>query len=659
MISKLRFSLIAVIMLVLLGFGFQNQAKGQIGLDGLFCPAVPNTTGWLETEIVGSGLIVPDFTGALIGTVESVGGDNVGGLDWHHVDFTSFYTPTPTNETGSQLVSWWTQKDGRNTYLQVTNSDGPITVHVRIHNEDCLEIRDFCDTYTSYDTHEYNFGDLFSNGGADIADANLQNVEGWVVVTAVEDCGSDNEQAYDHNYLSGQLIVHDDDDYLYGVNTYARQAVCFDEIDTITVNRVFDGSFQFEGLGWNEELPRTFIIQGSEISPEAPTPANHYDSPFMGFVVSSDDDDNGSNSTYDGGSFPNLADANLIEAGGLEAEVAILESDLFNVPVPPPGTDNTLSYNLQFYTGEDAIATCANYAAVLLIQDNGGGNGTVVDATCYQQDGNVGPGVIDSQVQQNKPCVQLADTDDDIAFGPFEFDGRTGFQIGETLSRNFNTGNFRIQVVTGLANGNNVLCDIQDLFTDQDTAALVNNFELLGDEEIEFNCDGELTGAFNAFLDVVRPDTLSAQFNLLPGSAGAGADVVHINFADSYGPPYRPIAAFSAVSVSIFDDVEVDQSCGDALVCFVRLGIDDALVMSENFNPATPTPTPTVTPSITPTPTPTITPITPTPSGNGGSSSCSIAASPVQLGTALANVLIPLVPVAFAFGVRAVRRRKK
>jgi len=31
MISKLRFSLIAVIMLVLLGFGFQNQATGQVG----------------------------------------------------------------------------------------------------------------------------------------------------------------------------------------------------------------------------------------------------------------------------------------------------------------------------------------------------------------------------------------------------------------------------------------------------------------------------------------------------------------------------------------------------------------------------------------------------------------------------------------------------
>jgi hypothetical protein len=90
--------------------------------------------------------------------------------------------------------------------------------------------------------------------------------------------------------------------------------------------------------------------------------------------------------------------------------------------------------------------------------------------------------------------------------------------------------------------------------------------------------------------------------------------------------------------------------------CFVRLGIDDSIVLSEDFTPPTLTPTtgPPTTPPIT---FPPVT--TPPPTNNGGSSSCAIAGNPVQLGTALANVLIPLVPVAFAFGVRAVRRRKK
>lgn len=246
MISKLRFSLIAVVMLVLLGFGFQDQARGQVGAGGLFCPAIPNTTGYLEAEIVGPGAVAPDFTGALIGTVESVGGDNVAGLDWQHVDQTSMYTPTPTNEVGAQLVSWWTQKNGRNTYLQVTNTAfEDISVHVRIHNENCNEIRDFCDTFTANDTHEYNLGDLFANNGADIGDANLQGVEGWLVVTAVDDCGLDSEVAYDWNYLAGQLIVVDSDDYVYGVNTYARQAVCFDDTETFNVNKVENGLFLF------------------------------------------------------------------------------------------------------------------------------------------------------------------------------------------------------------------------------------------------------------------------------------------------------------------------------------------------------------------------------------------------------------------------------
>jgi hypothetical protein len=100
-------------------------------------------------------------------------------------------------------------------------------------------------------------------------------------------------------------------------------------------------------------------------------------------------------------------------------------------------------------------------------------------------------------------------------------------------------------------------------------------------------------------------------------------------------------------------------------------------VEGERFVPPTPTPVPTPSPSPTPavtptptvtiapiTPTPTIAPITPTPTGTGGpfggGGSChSVAgAAPVQLGTAMANILIPLVP-ALAIGFRSIRRRKK
>ncbi|GJM16963.1 MAG: hypothetical protein DHS20C13_22900 [Thermodesulfobacteriota bacterium] len=646
MISKLRFSLIAVIMLVLLGFGFQNQAKGQIGLDGLFCPAVPNTTGWLETEIVGSGLIVPDFTGALIGTVESVGGDNVGGLDWHHVDFTSFATPTPTNETGSQLVSWWTLKDTRNTYLQVTNSDSnSVTIHVRIHNEDCVEIRDFCDTYTPNDTHEYNFSDLVTNQGASVNIPGAGNVEGWVVATAVEDCGTDSEQAIEHNSLSGQLIVHDSDDYLYGVNTYARQAVCFDIITPIEINLVENGSFE------SGALPPWFITQGNAgvidengISPSVEPP----DGDFQAFLASSDIAPSGA---YQGIFIFENATNMLIQTGNVETNVSVIQSNIFVTD-----SSNTATYDLSFLAPADTfIFGCDNYAAALLYDVNVI-PAAVVDAECYS---NTGAGSI-ATTSGNVSCTVASDDNIAYSISPFAFDGGRSNYFAGSLSIP-NAGSYAIQFVTGnVIDG--FLCETAGVIFNGTNGALVDDVEVLDTIDEFDNCDGTLTGAVNAMLDVVRPDTLAAQFNILPGNASAGADVVHINFADDYGDdglgPYRPIAAFSAVSVAIFDDFEQELSCGDALVCFVRLGVDDALVNSDDFSPVTPTPTPTITPSITPTAPPTLIP-TPTPGGGGGSSSCSIAASPVQLGTALANVLIPLVPVAFAFGVRAVRRRKK
>ncbi len=323
MISKLRFSLIAVIMLVLVGFGFQNQAQGQVGLNGLFCPAVPDTTGWLMTERVGTGLVGPDFSAGLLGTVENSGFDAVGGLDWQQVDnptMTIFGTQNPTNETGSQLVSWWTQKNGRNTYLQVTNASGSdVTLHVRVHNEECAEIRDWCDDYTGYDTHEYNFSDLFANDGANIADGNLQGVEGWLVVTAVKDCGTPDELPRDFNYLSGQLIVHDSDDYLYGTNTYARQAICFDTAFPVEVNRVRNGSFQDGAAFWSQQLPFAQLTTGFEIDPGVFPPPNPYNSGNMAFVISNAQGGTSSDSQYDGGSFTSIPNINFTNVANIPA----------------------------------------------------------------------------------------------------------------------------------------------------------------------------------------------------------------------------------------------------------------------------------------------------------------------------------------------------
>lgn len=656
MISKLRFSMIAIIMLVLLGFGFQNQAKGQV--EGVLCPAVPYPIGWLESEITGYGAVAPDFSGALLGTVETAApGVAIGGLDWHHVDFTSRITPTPTNETGSQLVSWWTQHDGRNTYLQVTNSaSSSQDVHVIIYDADCNEVRNFCDSYTPWDTHEYNFGDLFRNTGTAVSDANLQGKEGWLTVTPVKDCGTDNEFAQPHNYFSGQLIVLDSDDYLYGVNTYARQAVCFDTSEIEIVNLIVNGSFESGelGPGWSDEQGNNGVITDTGISPSVDPP----DGDFMAYLASSS---RATSLTYQGGSYGALATNQLINTGLNESNVSVIESNTFN-----PNSSNTATYLLSFLAPSDSIVEgCDNYAAVLLINAT---DVTIQDADCYSNSGNGSVSTVSG------PAGCQAVSDDNVAYSisPFEFAGGRSSFIAGSLSIPNDGDNYVVQVVTGQVidpEAGGACVSSEEPFV-ADTGALVDDFEVLQEEQIDILCEDMLTGAFNAYLDEVRPTTLAAQFNILPGNDIAGADVVYINFADSYGPPYRPVPAFSTYALSIFDEFEVEESCTTYEFCFARLGIDDALIPSDDFSPATPTPSPTPTPTDTPTPTPTPTATptstptlgptaTPTGGGGGGSGSCSIAASPVQLGTALANVLIPLVPVAFAFGVRAVRRRKK
>ena len=240
MISKLRFSLIAVILLVLLGFGLQNQAKGEVGGDDQFCPFIENTIGWMETDITPLKP-APNVSVALIGTIEAPG---IAGMDWQHVDFTNVIQPTPTNETGAQIITWWTQKGSRNTFLQVTNAlPGFVTVHVRLEDESCNEIRDFCDFYTPGDTHVYDFGDLVTNDGETPDEGVLQGHEGLLTVTAVDDCPTP-DQAFEYNGLVGTVQITDTGIDNYGYNAYHRWAVCFDVDTPVDVNLIDNGSFQ-------------------------------------------------------------------------------------------------------------------------------------------------------------------------------------------------------------------------------------------------------------------------------------------------------------------------------------------------------------------------------------------------------------------------------
>ncbi len=645
----IRYSLTAIMVLVLMGLVYIPQAQAQIGTDNLFCPAVPNDTGWLEVQIPNPAQA--DFTAGLIGTVEGFAGSAVGGLDWMHNNdtFDPFFpnfnaNPTPTTDSGSQLVTWWTQADSRNTSVQVTNTNvfSGINVHVRILDANCVEIRNFCDTYTPGDTHVYDLGNLVSNAGAPIADENLQGKEGILVVTSVNGCPNP-DQAIEHDYLTGQTVIVDSQDYMYGVNMYARQAFCDEAGD---INLVLNGSFQ------TGDLTEWFIEQGSTVAPEAgvinstgispnvavppatpPDPAND----FMAFVASGA---NFPNTFYDGGSFGNLADFFLISGGPFgsgNTNVTILESAQFTTTA-----SNTLTYDYSLLSADDD--DCDPALAVLLINIPPAPSlPAIVAGQCYIDPFNSGTTATLNLTAGTVPCQTIPTNDTVYTISPFVFDGGNSSFNPDTIGP-FPAGDYVIQVVSvqdfGIAAG----C----LDTGDDTGALVDNFRVIE----ALVCDGTLDGV-NSFLDIVDPTILAGQFNVQTGAAGG--DVALISFIDDYGPPYRAVAAATDTAVGIWDDTEDFSSCGDVPVCFLRLGVDEAVVASQDFV-VSPTLGPTLPPTTPPTLGPTSTPTNP-PSGSG-SGSCAIAASPVELGSGLANVLIPLIPVAFVFGVRRLRRKK-
>ncbi len=653
----IRKSFTTIMLLVLVGLVFMPQAQAQIGTDNLLCPSVPNEVGWVEIQVPNPAQA--DFTAGLVGTVENFGGAAVGGLDWMHnndfFDFGFFFffgaNPTPTTDSGSQLVTWWTQANGRNTSVQVTNSSvfvgGP--VHVRILDANCVEIRNFCDFYTPGDTHVYDLGNLVDNGGAAIPDDNLQGKEGIFLVTAVDGCPNP-DNAVEADFLTGQTVIVDPNDYMYGVNMYARQAFC-DEAGERNV--ITNGSFQSGSFFLTAGpiiLPVWFVTQGSSsavidptgISPNVaappaspPDPAND----FYAYVASTPN----VTGTYSGGSFGTLATTNLFNSFAPESSTTILESLPFTTTA-----SNTLTFDFSILSpSNDPANDCDAALAVILIDTS---VPVMIGAQCYfdpVQAVNGGAPSSINRITSGGATVgtvgcQAIPTDDTVyTITPFTFfGGRSSFNndaIGIPSA-----GTYAIQVVS-----------MQDEDCpnelEQDSGILADNFRVI--EPII--CDGVLDGV-NSFLDVVDPTILSGQFNVQTGSAGG--DAVVISFIDDYGPPYRALAAATDLAVGIWDDLETFTSCGDTPVCFLRLGIDEAVVASEDFI-IIPTLGPTLPPTTPPTLGPTLPPTNPPSKKSSGS--CAIAASPVELGSGLANVLIPLVPVAFVFGVRALRRKKK
>lgn len=219
--------------------GFTFSANAQIGTNNLFCPFVPYSEGMLNLQITALGDNPATFSAAMIGAFQNIGGNVSGGLDWMTTrNGASSATVAPTNEIGSQLVTWWSRANNRNTKIQITNTSdnsGPHTaeglkIHVHIYSSDCAEIRDFCDVYRPLDTHVYDLANLVTNTGSDIAESNLADNEGILVITPVTECSGGTidpgELPIDHNFLSGNVYISDTLGYTYGTNMYARQSIC-------------------------------------------------------------------------------------------------------------------------------------------------------------------------------------------------------------------------------------------------------------------------------------------------------------------------------------------------------------------------------------------------------------------------------------------------
>lgn len=226
---RLKFMLMASLMLVIIGFGSLDRAQGAE-----VCNGIPFNIGWIDLGVSTES----DFTAGLLGTIESFKGSNVAGLDWLYND-NSFLN---TTEVGSQLISWWTRKNGRDSIIQVLNtSSSKVNVHIQILDENCAEMTDFCDSYTPVDTVVYDLANLVTNVGQKISTGALAGHEGVIVITPVNNCPN-GRKAIRFNFLQGNLRVTNSGADEYGTNVYARtaQGLCIKGTTTTSTICTFD-----------------------------------------------------------------------------------------------------------------------------------------------------------------------------------------------------------------------------------------------------------------------------------------------------------------------------------------------------------------------------------------------------------------------------------
>jgi hypothetical protein len=232
MLNWINFRVFICILSIQLFFIFASISK----VDGQeICPGMITAfpDGAIEFLVTPSPSNTPDFTAALLATFDLLSisegkGKVSGGSDWLYTDPDKSFA---TTIIGGQLIGYFTGKNSKNTHVQVTNNHNysSVDVHIHIFNEDCLELCDFCDSYTPRDSHVYNLSDVRRNAdGTPVADCNssLPNQEGFVTITPItssSDCNSGSDRAIAYPQLQGDSrIIDHPNNFDYGTKLWAR-----------------------------------------------------------------------------------------------------------------------------------------------------------------------------------------------------------------------------------------------------------------------------------------------------------------------------------------------------------------------------------------------------------------------------------------------------
>lgn len=245
LLSLIVLSISIIVLITSCGAGGAGGGSGGGGGGGgatdELCPFTTFENGALEIQSTPTS--GTDFSAGLLGTFDRLDSGNiVGGIDWLYTNTGDF----STTSMGTQLISWWSAKGSRNTKLQVTNQSQStsVSVHIQIFNENCIEIRDFCDQYTLSDTHVYDFSSIVTNTGLPISSTSLAGEEGFVTITPNVNCGTD-YRATSFPFLSGDTRISDSsNEFQYGTKMWTR------DTDTLTTcTETISGSKVLTGTG--------------------------------------------------------------------------------------------------------------------------------------------------------------------------------------------------------------------------------------------------------------------------------------------------------------------------------------------------------------------------------------------------------------------------